>query len=92
MSYIEVNALELLEGPVVFFGGLPKDRLKHGLIQAHINRDVVEEGLGKDFPKEKEQGTVIVYVSRVLIDLVAELGRRCHVEEAEVWVQQLLHE
>lgn len=35
---------------------------------------------------------VVVYVGRVLIDLVAELGRGRHVKEAEVRVQQLLHE
>ena len=34
---------------------------------------------------------MVVYVGRVLIDLVAELGRGRHVKEAEVWIQQLLH-
>ena len=35
---------------------------------------------------------MVVYVGRVLIDLVAELGRGCNVKEAEVRIQQLLHE
>ena len=45
ITYIKVDALELLQVPIVLFGVLPKYRLKHGLIQADIYRDVVEEGL-----------------------------------------------
>ena len=35
---------------------------------------------------------MIIYVGRVLINLVAELGRGRHVKETEVRVQQPLHE
>ena len=35
---------------------------------------------------------MVVYVGRVLINLVAELCRGCHIKEAEVRIQQLLHE
>lgn len=34
---------------------------------------------------------MVVYVVRVLIDLVAELGRGRHVKEAQVRVQKPLH-
>ena len=35
---------------------------------------------------------MVVYVGRVLIDLVAELGRGRHVKQAQVRVQEPLHE